>query len=277
MKIESNFLVISDYYWLPEDINDSWVAKSTSNYLIYDRASRYLESEKVVHQKNVGQNVYDLFDFIITRYDDLPDVSIFTRAAIFYPKDNVPPLSRGNCSEENFFRLANSKEFTEIHDYGPEVHNGLSSKSDEDGAFYEKNTSWYFRLHPGRYFYSLNQFFKDVFKDPPNYKYVRFSPGVSYVIPKSYILKYPKYFYERMREYVSWGIIVGEAHMFERALYTIFTADLQVKSKYLRPSKFKSIDLFFKQLKVQVWNMTIRNMYLLSKPIVTLVKNLTQR
>ena len=37
MKIEKNFLVVSDYNWLPEDLNESWIHKYTDNYLMYDR------------------------------------------------------------------------------------------------------------------------------------------------------------------------------------------------------------------------------------------------
>jgi hypothetical protein len=31
---------------------------------------------------------------------------------------------------------------------------------------------------------------------------------------------------------VGWDVLVGEAHMFERALTTIFTCDFEVKDKY---------------------------------------------
>ena len=59
--IKENFLVVSDYNWLPEKIEDSWVHKWTNNYLIYDRAHRFKESDKVKHQINVGQNIFDIF------------------------------------------------------------------------------------------------------------------------------------------------------------------------------------------------------------------------
>ena len=47
MKIEKNFLVVSDYNWLPEDLNESWIHKYTDNYLIYDRYHRFPESDKI--------------------------------------------------------------------------------------------------------------------------------------------------------------------------------------------------------------------------------------
>jgi hypothetical protein len=64
-KIQKNFVVASDYNWLPENIEDSWVHKYTDNYLIYDKFHRFKESDKIKHQLNVGQNIYDMFDFIV--------------------------------------------------------------------------------------------------------------------------------------------------------------------------------------------------------------------
>ncbi len=72
--IKNNFLVVSDYNWLPDNLEESWIHKYTDNYLIYDKYHRdnWKESDKIIKQKNVGQNHYDMFDFIVTNYDNLP-------------------------------------------------------------------------------------------------------------------------------------------------------------------------------------------------------------
>ena len=247
--IKKNFLVVSDYNWLPQNIEESWVHKYADNYLIYDRAHRLEENDKVKWQKNVGQNIYDLFDFIVTHYENLPDATIFCRAALMFPKNQEKPLSRGTCSEENFIKVMNNETFTEIDDPGPESYSGGSIKSkianfirfgkimpsckmDKDGGFMEINNSWYFRHFKGKYFHNLNDFLKDVYVNPVIPEYIHFSPGASYIIPKKNILRYSKNFYEKMREYVGWDILTGEAHMLERSLYTIFTCDWEVKDKY---------------------------------------------
>lgn len=225
-------MVVSDYNWLPQNIEDSWVAQYCDNYLIYDRAHRLPESNRVQWQKNVGQNIYDIFDFIVTHYENLPKTTIFCRAAMIFPKDRKKPLSKGTCSLDKFLQLANNDTFTELHDFGPEVHNGSSSKMGPGGSFFEINNSWYFNEFPWKYFNSLNQFFRDVYIHPNLPDYIRFCPGGSYIVPKANILKYSKNFYERLREYVGWDVIIAEAHMLERALYTIFTCDYAVKPKY---------------------------------------------
>ncbi len=230
--IKKNFLVVSDYKWLPQNIEESWVARLSDNYLIYDRAHRWKETDKIKRQKNVGQNIYDMFDFIATHYDHLPSATIFCRAAIMFPKGRQKPLSNGTCSEAKFLSLANNETFTELHDFGPEAHDGHSSKMGPDGSFLEINNSWYFNIYRGKYFNNLNNFLRDVYVNPVIPEYIRFSPGGSYIVPKENILRYSRNFYEKLRKYVGWDVIVGEAHMLERALYTIFTCNYKVKKKY---------------------------------------------
>jgi len=230
--ITNSFVVASDYNWLPEDLEKSWVHEYAEKYLIYDKFHRFDESEKVKLQPNVGQNIHDMFDFIVTNYENLPESTLFCRACLTFPKGRMPPLSNGNISEENFLRLANNKGFTELHDYGPEVHNGHSSKLGEGGSFLEINNSWYFNHIRGKYYTNLNTFLQDMYVDPEITSYIRFSPGGNYIIPKENILRNSKKFYERIREILSWDVVVGEAHMIERCLYLIFNSDYQVREEY---------------------------------------------
>lgn len=240
-------LVISDYNWLPEDIENSWITKYTDNYLILDRYHRFEESEKIKWQKNVGQNVYDIFDFIDSNYENLPSIMIFCRAAFLNPKDDGVPkydengkkLSTGNCSEETFLKLVNNKEFTEIHDFGAEAHERYkgqskpASKLDYDGkGFLEINNSWYVNSHATKYFRKLNDLFDEIFETPSHPEYVRFSPGANYLIPKENALQYNRFFFETMKNFIGWDILTGEAHMFERATYTIFNSNNKIKNKY---------------------------------------------
>ena len=239
--IKNNFLVVSDYKWLPEDLEESWVHKWTDNYLIYDRAHRFQESDRVKHQINVGQNIFDIFYFIIDNYDNLPDTTIFCRACLMFPKGREKPLSSGNCSEKNVLKLINNSSFTEIHDMGPEVHAKYdkqpmpASKMAPDGGYLEINNSWYMNHLQWRHFGNVNAFLKDIYVNPEIDAYIRFSPGGNYIIPKKNILKYSKNFYKQIIKILCWrpsGEAPGEAHMLERALYTIFTCDWEVNPKY---------------------------------------------
>jgi len=239
-KIHTNFVVASDYNWLPENLEDSWVHQYTDNYLIYDKFHRFEESDKVKHQLNVGQNIYDMFDFIVRNYDNLPECTLFCRACLLWPKDTGTPrlddngnrLSNGNCGLDKFHELMNNNTFTELHDFGPEAHKGAGSKMAEDGGFLEINNSWYFHHVPSRHFNNTNAFLQDVFVNPELPEYIRFSPGGNYIIPKHTILKYSKNFYEQIRKILNWDVVVGEAHLIERCIYTFFTCDYEVNEKY---------------------------------------------
>lgn len=240
-------LVISDYNWLPQDIENSWITSYTDNYLILDRYHRLKESSKVKWQDNVGQNVYDIFDFIDKTYENLPEITIFCRAAFLNPKDDGTPryddkgkkISTGNCTEQTFKKICNNLEFTEIHDFGEESHLRYkgqlepASKLDVDGiGFLEINNSWYVNSHPTKFFRKLNDLFDEIFDDFTHPKYVRFSPGANYLIPKKNILKFNHNFYKTMKNFIGWDVLTGEAHMFERAIYTIFTSNSKIKNKY---------------------------------------------
>lgn len=240
--IKSNFLVVSDYNWLPDNLEESWVDKLSDNYLIYDRYHRFKESSKVKHQKNVGQNIYDIFDFIVDNYNNLPEATIFCRAAFLFPKDTGTPrydsdgrkLSNGNCSEEYFLKICNNTTFTELNDFASESwrFDGSNNKIGPDNSYLEHNSNWYFSLAPHKYYNNINVFFNDFYVNPPYQEYLRFSPGGCYIIPKTNILRYNVSFYEEIREILGWDIVIGEAHMIERALYTIFNNDFEIKEKY---------------------------------------------
>jgi hypothetical protein len=252
-SIHNNFLVVSDYNWLNSNLEESWVCKATSNYIIYDRSHRFEPSDKIIHQNNVGQNIYDIFDFIITHYDNLPEVTIFCRAAFLFPKDTGSPrfdeegnkLSNGNCTEEFFIENCNNKTFTELHDFFKEDwrFSGFDNKRGENGEYYELNNNWYFGLQPSKYYTSISDFFNDMYVDPPHEEYIRFSPGGCYIIPKDLILKYNKLFYERIREILSWSVLNAEAHMIERALTTIFIGNYEPKTEYKNTNKMTPIHL----------------------------------
>lgn len=241
--IKDNFLVVSDYNWLPENLEDSWVHKLSDNYLIYDRYHRYPESDKVKWQKNVGQNIYDIFDFVHTHYDNLPETTIFCRAAFLFPKDTGTPrynekgekLSNGNCSEEYFLKVCNNKTFTELNDFSSEHwrFNWSANRIGPDNSYLEINNSWYFGMSlPRKYYNNIDDFFRDFYVNPYKEDYIRFSPGGCYIIPKQNLLKYNMLFYEKMKEILGWESVIAEAHMIERALYIMFNSDIEIKDEY---------------------------------------------
>ena len=234
-----NFICISNYN------NDlDWLSEYPNPHLIYDKtwAGGILDNNNsvelppsnlkekypkynIINGNPNGYNISDYMTFIIEHYDSLPDVTVFIKGNI---------IGR-HISQEVFDKLINSKCFAPIEDWQfhdlnqPALQNGYAMISG-DGGWMEKNDSWYLHhpKHPTKYFSSYNEFMKFCFVNPPEPNYVRFPPGGNFVVPKQYILKYDKVFYENLRTFTSHTRVPGEGQMIERTLYTIWMCNFEV-------------------------------------------------
>ncbi len=225
--LKSPFFVITDYNHLPQDLSTSWVNKyANGNYLIYDRSDRWEETDKIKKQINVGENIYDMFDFIVNNYNNLPEVMVFVKA------DVVPR----HCGEEKFAKIINNKEYTPIENYSRTVtrdSNAYAYVDGDDGYMEDsREIGHVLQIHPGKYFKSYREFFYEVYDDPEFSNYIRFAPGGCHLITKKDILRYNKHFYEMLREITGWAIRPGEAFILERGIYTIYTNNFTIKEKY---------------------------------------------
>jgi hypothetical protein len=222
------FLVITDFNFLPQDLSESWVEEYTDNYLIYDKAHRYIETDKIKHQKNVGANIYDIFYFIVNNYENLPEITIFC-------KGNVIPR---HCGVEKFKKIINNKEFTTIENYirdTPKWSKDIYAYVDETDAYHENPREVDFTaayIHKSRYIFTYNQMLNEIFENPTFGEYIRFALGANHIIPKIDILRYNKKFYETMKEYVSWDVKPGEAYILERVIFTLFNNDFIIKDRF---------------------------------------------
>ena len=105
--MNSPFFVITDYNHLTQDLSQSWVSKYAKDYLIYDRADRWEETDKIKKQINVGENIYDMADFIVNNYHNLPEIMVFVKA------DVIPR----HCGEEKFEKIIKNNFYTPIENY----------------------------------------------------------------------------------------------------------------------------------------------------------------
>lgn len=234
-----NFFCISNY-----NNNLDWLSEYTNPHLIYDKTwaggvvdndnsglippsnlkERY-PNYNIVNGDPNGYNISDYMAFIIDHYDSLPDVVAFL-------KGNT--IGR-HVSKEYFDRVINNKCFTLLEDWKEHdpnqtaLQNGYAMFSC-DGGWMETNDSWYLNhpKHPTKYFKSYNDFLNFCFVDPVYPKYIRFPPGANFIVPKEYILKYDKIFYENLRTFTRHTRVSGEGQMIERALYTIWIGNYQV-------------------------------------------------
>lgn len=224
-KINRNFLVVSAYN------NDlAWIPARTNNYAIYDRSEcpiypYTLDHHKIVQSPNVGYNLYDYFTFIIDHYDQLPECTIFVKGNVF-PR---------HVTEYFFDQISNTTAFTPLIDRSQISAKQPAGHLSKDGLFNEKNVPGVMPLLATKYFSSYNQFLRQCYRHPSIPKYIPFAPGANYIVPKLNILKLPKAFYQNLRTFVSHSALPGEAHIIERALYTLWTSDGELNESMTTP------------------------------------------
>jgi hypothetical protein len=234
-----NFFCISNYN------NDlDWLSEYSNPHLIYDKtwAGGILDNDNsaelppsnlkekyprynIINGDPDGYNISDYMKFIIDYYDNLPEVTVFL-------KGNT--IGR-HLSKEYFDKVINNQYFTSLEDWREHDPNQLSLQNGYamfscEGGWLETNDSWYLNhpKHATKYFRNYNDFLSFCYKDPIYPKFVRFPPGGNFIVPKNYILKYDKVFYENLRTFTRHTRVSGEGQMIERALYTIWMCNFEV-------------------------------------------------
>lgn len=182
----------------------SYLRDYTSDYVLYDRSEKPLENSIVV--PNRGTDIYDKFTFIIDNYDSLPDVAVYTKANLFK-----------YITKEEFEKVKNNKTFTPLHTMNHRVYEPVCRYT-PDGMYQEINNRWYLAAHPAKC--NVEKLMKKL--GIWDKKYLKFSPGSNYIVPKENILQHSKEFYEELRSYLGWTVYPGEAQIIERSLWYIW-------------------------------------------------------
>ena len=233
LKEYNNPHIIYNKVWETETISDNLDNNNqTSKKLTLKE--RYPEFNITNGELN-GYNINEYLRFIIDNYEDLPETVAFIKANT---------IGR-HVSKKCFDKLIKNEYFTCIEEWEKHQINQSSFKSDYamfscDGGWIKKNTSWYLNhpKHPVKYFNNYDQFLRFCFNNPVIPKYIRFAPGGNYIVPKKQILKYEKTFYQNLKLFTSHSKIPGEAHMLERALYTLWNCNFEVADTMKNPISF---------------------------------------
>jgi hypothetical protein len=206
-----------------------WITISNfpkENITIYDRSENpkdWSHLGKVYSSPNVGENIYDMFRFIIENYENLPDITIFMKGNMIHSKVNGEYYY---STHERLMKAFTVNTFYPIEKY----HGQCLYPRVNDGMYMEpNNNSFTYTNMERKYYNSYNEFLNDNFVNPFYPDYIRFAPGANYVVPKQNILSYSKEFYKKLQTYVSYAVVPLEAHILERALYTLWTCNYEEK------------------------------------------------
>lgn len=208
-----NFIVSK---WNNQDT--SWVGAYAPSMILYDRSDNPQPGSIIV--PNLGSDLADKFHFIITNYNNLPPVAVYTKANLFKyisqsefdkVKNNswFTPLLTMNHKEIKF---DGTQEYIQRHGTDKDV------SFYKDGIYYELNNRWYLNEHPCKH-------------DPKEVmavlgidklEYVPFAPGSNYLLTAEDIRRHPVEFYIKLYNYLTWAVYPSEAQIIERGLFTLW-------------------------------------------------------
>ena len=193
--------------------NIEWLKSEMSNCIIYNKGNK-LNIYNEILLENLGRESETYLHYIITNYDNLPDVIVFTQARIEDHKEHGDIKYLLNIKNE---ALCHSKSlnFMTHDDNGTSVH--------WDKEWNLSNNGWYF-LH---YNYKNNKpitfiewFKSNITRNYPNP--INIYVGAIFAVKKELILKQPIEYYQKLILTVNHHINSSEGHFFERSWYYIF-------------------------------------------------------
>lgn len=196
----------------------SWIGEYAPSCILYDRSEYPMRGSNIV--PNLGTDIADKLHYIITNYNNLPDVCVYSKANLFK-----------YITKEEFDRVKDNKEFTplltmnhkETRYDGTEAYvkrHGTDKDVSfyKDGIYWEISNLWYLSSHPCKY-------------DPleimetlgiRDMEYLPFAPGSGYILTRENILKNTVEKYIKLLNYLTHAVYPGEAQVVERGLYTLF-------------------------------------------------------
>lgn len=203
-KILVNYNFTPDKSWLGDD------------YFIYDRSdtSKYTEAfdpHRLTYTPNIGNVDWDKLSYLVENYDNLPDVFLWSKSNLFK-----------YITWDEYVHLMDNKTFTPLL---TQYHETYSDEQGpvcfyKDGMYYERNDSWYVPQFEHKHFTTFNDFAKEF--GLPILDYIPFAPGGSYILTKETVHKYPKEFYDKLRNILPYTQLPAEAQMCERAYYLLW-------------------------------------------------------
>lgn len=188
-----------DCIWIP--------ILSNGDYLIYDRTGCGMPKEHVREVENIGNADYDKLTYLIDNYDNLPPVFMLIKSNLFK-----------YISIEEFYILKDRKEFTPLLTMNHKTYEPVCRY--EHGIYWERNDSWYVSQFESN-FSSYNDWAN--YLGLPIPEYLPFAPGGNYILTPKEIHKWPKEFYEKIRDTLGYTTLPAEAHMLERSYYMLWS------------------------------------------------------
>jgi len=196
--------------------NIDWLSSDLSNFIIYNKGDK-LDIENEIFLENVGRESHTYLHYIITNYNNLPDVVVFTQANIADHKGRNDINYLINIKNQALVN-SKSKNYMIHYDIGKNIHWDCDWNFKNDpywSEFNYKNNNQITFLEWFTTHIDLNYPY-------PIYIYV----NAIFAVKKENIINKPIEYYEKLILEVKYHNNPIEAHFFERAWYYIFSTPI---------------------------------------------------
>lgn len=194
--------------------NIEWLQSEMTNCIIYNKGVK-LNIENEIHLANVGRESETYLHYIITNYDKLPDIVVFTQARIsdhkgsddVYYLIDIKNQALTHTTSQNFF-----------------IHNDVGDNIDFDKRWNIRKDGYYLKHN---YKHNRPITFFDWFRSNINIHYpnpIKVYRNSIFSVKKENILKNPLHYYKRLITEVNHHVNSTEGHFFERSWYYIFNS-----------------------------------------------------
>ena len=193
--------------------NIEWLRSEMSNCVIYNKGNK-LNINNEILLENVGRESETYLHYVITNYDNLPDVVVFTQARISDHKgsDDVNYLLK---IKDEAFTYSKSNNFFSHNDVGKSMYYDKEWNVRENGYYLKDH---YKNNNPITFF----EWFKNnVDVNYPNP--ICIYPNAIFAVKKENIINKPLEYYKSLILEVNHHINSTEGHFFERSWYYIFS------------------------------------------------------
>ena len=193
--------------------NIGWLNSEMKNCVIYNKGNK-LNIDNEIMLKNVGRESETYLQYIITNYDNLPDVIVFTQARIADHKGSDDVSYLINIKNEALNK-AKSQNFYLHNDIGNNIY--WDSKWNlRNGQYFLKDN--YKNNNPITF---IEWFKTNINMDYPNP--INIYMNAIFAVKKEYIINKPIEYYKKLILEVNHHIDSTEGHFFERSWYYIFS------------------------------------------------------
>jgi hypothetical protein len=194
-----------------EDI--TWLKSEMRNCIIYNKGNPlFIENE--IFLENVGRESETYLHYIITNYDNLPDVVVFTQARISDHKGSDDVNYLINIKNEALKYSKSQNFFIHYDEGGKCIHYDKTWNLKEDGYYLKDN----YKNNKPITFLEWFETNIDINYPDPNYIY----NSAIFAVKKENIINKPIEYYKKLILEVNHHINSTEGHFFERSWYYIF-------------------------------------------------------